>query len=324
LNGRRLCYSHPQGLVKMTAILDRLPTWRIGRFDVTAITKETAREVAANDLQGLAAEMAHHSILAIFPFLLFLAGLTAMADEVLRIDNMSDRIIEQAAKVLPEDATSLSSSFVEEVVDSDGSGAIGLGLLGALWAGSAATGSAMKGLNRIYGVDEKRSMIRRKLVAVGLTVAFGGSLLAAAVSMSAGRLLASWAGDGLGWEAGLKTATGWGLWPLSIVLIVLTVALLYRVAPCREQRFRWVAPGALAFAAGWVVASGVFTFYISNFGSYNRTYGSLAAVIILLVWLYWSSFLLLLGGQLNAVFERKMRRDSSGPKRRPGGSRAQP
>ena len=196
--------------------------------------------------------MAHHSILALFPFLLFLAGLTAMADDLFRIDNMSERIIEEAAKVLPEDATSVLQSFVDEVVDSDGSGAIGLGLFGALWAGSGATGAAMKGLNRVYGLKEDRGMIRRKLVAIGLTIAFSGSLLVAAIAMSAGRLLATWVGDGLGWEDGVKTATAWGLWPLSMVLIVSAVALLYWVAPCRRQPFRWVMPGALAFAIGWV------------------------------------------------------------------------
>jgi membrane protein len=114
------------------------------------------------------------------------------------------------------------------------------------------------------------------------------------------------------------------LWPLSLCLVVLAVALLYWVAPCREQPFRWVIPGALAFAVGWVAASVAFSLYVSNFGSYNRTYGSLSAVIILLVWLYWSCLLLLLGGQLNAVLERKERQGSSGPRRRPGGSKAQP
>src|SRR5574341_397999 len=132
----------------MTAVLNRLPTWRIGRVNVTATVRETAAEIADNDLPGLAAEMAHHSILALFPFLLFLAGLTAVADEVFHIDNMSERIIDQAAKVLPPDATSLLQSFVQEVVDSDGTGAIGLGLFGSLWAGSGAIGAAMKGLNR--------------------------------------------------------------------------------------------------------------------------------------------------------------------------------
>lgn len=308
----------------MADLLDRIPAWRIGRVNVNEVTKETAKEIAGNDLQGLAAEMAHHSILALFPFLLFLAGLTSFADEIFRIENLSDRIVEQASKALPEDATSVLRSFVEEVVESDGSAAIGFGLIGALWAGSGSTGSAMKGLNRIYGADEKRGMIKRKLVAIGLTIAFSGSLLVAAVSMSAGRLLASWVGDGLGWEEGFTSFTAWMLWPISICLVVLSVALLYWVAPCREQPFRWVIPGALAFAVGWAAASVVFSLYVSNFGSYNRTYGSLSAAIILLVWLYWSCLLLLLGGQLNAVLERKARQGSSGPRRQPGGSKAQP
>lgn len=304
----------------MAAILERIPHWRVGSVDLTAITRETAEEVADNDLQGLAAEMAHHSVLAIFPFLLFLAGLTAVVDNIFGIDNLSDRIVDEGAEVLPADATSLLRSFVEEVVHSDGSGASVFGLAAALWAGSGAIGSAMKGLNRICDAKEERGIIRRKLTAIALTVVFSGSLLVAVVLMAGAPLVASAVGDAFGWESGARSLVRWLLWPASIVLIALAVSLLYWIAPCRKLPFRWVTPGTILFTIGWVSASVIFSFYISNFGSYNRTYGSLAAVIILLVWLYWSNLLLLIGAQLNFVLERH----ESGESRREEAAQAQP
>lgn len=305
--------------------LDRLPRWQVGRVDVTSVVRETADEIADNDLPGLAAEIAHHSILAIFPFLLFLAGLTAIADELFGIENMTDRIMERMGPVLPADAASLIRSFLQEVVDSEGTGASVFGLIGALWSGSAAVGSAMKGLNRIRDADEDRTFFKRKLVAIGLTLVFGGSLLVAAILMVGGRLVASGTGDALGWEAGARALMGWVLWPASIALILAAVTVLYWIGPSGEKSFRWVTPGAFLFAVAWVSASAIFSLYVSNFGSYNRTYGSLAAVIILLVWLYWSNLLLLVGAQLNTVLERRYGEEAEGLRRRGGeAAKAQP
>src|SRR5438309_8554082 len=104
----------------MAAILDKLPDVHVGRLDVTSVVRETAKEVADDDVPGLAAEMAYHSILAIFPFLLFLAGLTSIVDNVFGVGNLTDRIVEKAGHVMPEDATSVLRSFTQEVVSSRG------------------------------------------------------------------------------------------------------------------------------------------------------------------------------------------------------------
>jgi membrane protein len=311
----------------MAAILERLPDVHVGRVDVSGIAKDTIAEVSDDDVPGLAAEMTYHAILSIFPFLLFLAGLTSIIDNVFGVGNLTDRIVNQASHVMPEDATSLLRSFTGEVVNSQGTWAIVIGLLGALWASSSAVGAAMKALNRAYDVKENRGFIKRKVVALALTVLFTGVIVVAALLLALGPLMAGGIGEALGWRQEFVTAWNWLTFPAALALVTLAVAILYALAPATDHQWRWITPGAALFVVGWVIASVVFTLYVSNFGSYNRTYGSLAAVIILLLWLYWSNMLLLIGGELNAVLARRNDpeyRAENGRKRPAAKSAAQP
>ncbi|MEX0749198.1 MAG: YihY/virulence factor BrkB family protein [Dehalococcoidia bacterium] len=310
----------------MAIIGERLQHLRVGEFDVTGIARETAREVADDDVSGLSAEMAYHAILAIFPFLLLLAGLTSIVDNVFSVGNLTDRIVDKAAQVMPEDAVSVIRSFTQEVVNADGGIAIVVGLVGSLWAASSVIGSAMKALNRAYDVKEDRGLVRRKLIALALTFVFGGLMLAAAMLVATGGIIAGGVGEAVGWESQFVRLWNWVTLPAALMLVVLAVALLYWLAPNTGHQFRWITPGAALFAIGWVIASLAFAFYVANFASYNRTYGSIGAVIILLVWLYWTNFLLLVGGELNAVLARRhdeeyQRESGSQPR---SGSRAQP
>jgi len=310
----------------MAILIERLPHWRVGEVDVTGVAKETAREVGDDDVPGLSAEMAYHAILALFPFLLFLTGLTSLIDNVFSVGNLTDRIVDKAAQVMPEDATSVIRSFTQEVVNADGGIAIVLGLIGTYWASSSAIGSAMKALNRAYDVQEDRGFVRRKLVALGLTLLFGGLMLGAAMLVATGGLIAGGLGEALGWEEQVVRLWNWLTLPAALLLVTVAVALLYWLAPNTGHQFRWITPGAALFTVGWVIASLAFAYYVANFASYNRTYGSIGAVIILLVWLYWTNFLLLVGGELNAVLARRHDEDyqqenASIPN---SGSRAQP
>ena len=311
----------------MATMIEKLPEWHVGRVNISGIAKETIREVGDDDLSGLAAEMAYHSILAIFPFLLFLAGLTSFIDTLFGVGNLTDQIVEKASHVMPQDATSLLRSFTQEVVNSQGTGAIIFGLAGAIWSASSAIGSAMKALNRAYDVKEDRGFVRRKLTAIALTLFFGSFVLAAALLIATGQFMAGGIGHALGWRAEFVLVWNWLTLPVALVLVTAGVTVLYWLAPNTDHEFKWITPGALLFAIGWAIASIAFTIYISKFGLYNRTYGALSAMIILLVWLYWSNLLLLVGGELNAVLAR--RHDPAyiaeqGNRPQGGGSQAQP
>ena len=311
----------------MALSIERLERWRVGSIDIGPIVKETAAEVADDDVAGLSAEMAYHSILALFPFLLLLAGLASLIDDVLPVGDLTGHVVDRASRVMPDDAVSVIESFTEEVVSARGGLAIAVGLVGSLWAASSAIGSAMKALNRAYDMKEDRGFIGRKLVALALTVLFTGALLLAAALLATGSFVAGGLGKALGWEQ--QFVTLWNVLSPVAALLLLTfgVAMLYWLAPSTDHQLKWITPGAVLFVVGWVIASLVFAFYVSNFASYNRTYGSIGAVIILLVWLYWSNFLLLLGGELNAVLARRhdpdYRREAGGG-RKAGASKANP
>lgn len=306
----------------MAALLDRLPPWLVGHTDVTGIVKETIREAQDDDVPGLAAEMAYHSILAIFPFLLFLAGLTSIIDNLFGVGDLTDRIIDKAGRVMPEDAQSVLRGFTEEVVNSDGTGAMVFGLLGAFWAASSAVSSAMKALNRAYDVKDERGFVRKKAVALGITLLFFGLMLAAAILLATGRFMAGEIGDALGWERLFVVIYNWASLPAALALVALAAAILYALAPNTEHQWRWVSPGALLFAVAWAIGSLALAFYVSQFGAYNRTYGSIGAVILLLIWLYWTNFILLVGGELNAVLavheDKAYQREPNRTRRRRG------
>lgn len=311
----------------MAIVLDRLPVWRVGQFDITGIVKETVKEVGDDDVPGLAAEMAYHSVLAIFPFLLLLAGLTAVVDNVFNVGDLTQRIVDKSSQVMPEDATSVIESFTGEVVNSQGGGAIIFGSLGALWAASSAIGVVMKALNRAYDVREDRGFIKRKVVALGLTLMFGGFILSAALLIATGQFMAGGIGEALGWERQFVLLWNWLTIPAALLLITTAVAILYWLAPSTDHALKWISPGAIVFVVGWVAASIALTIYVSRFGSYNRTYGSISAVILLLVWLYWSNLILLIGGELNAVLARRHDAEfqrEQGARGEGSGSRAQP
>ena len=311
----------------MAAILDRLPELRVGRVDVSAIARDTLREVSDDDVPGVAGEMAYHSILALFPFLLFLAGLTAVINRFVDVGNLVDRIVDRASDVLPADATSLVRSFTDQIVHSRGEGALVFGLVASLWAASSAIGTAMKALNRAYDVEESRGFVRRKLEALGLTVVFAGLILTATILLGLGQFMAGGLGRALGWQSEFVTLWNWLTFPLALALVTLAVSIIYWFVPAVRHSYRWITPGALLFVVGWVLASVGFATYISNFGSYNRSYGSIGAVIVLLVWLYWTNLLLLVGAELNAVLARRHDQQyqrERGARPIAAGSRAQP
>ena len=174
----------------MAAIIEKLPLREAGEVGLTAIIKETIQEIGDDDVPGLAAEMAYHSLLSLFPFLLFLAGLTAVMNTFYDVGSLTDRIVDRASDVLPSDATSLLRVFTDGIVKSRGGGAVVFGMLGALWAASAVIGTVMKALNRAYDVKEDRGFVKRKLTALSLTVLCGGLILAASILIGTGQFMA--------------------------------------------------------------------------------------------------------------------------------------
>ena len=219
------------------------------------------------------------------------------------IESMLDRL----EGVVPAEALTLIEDSLTRVTENESSGValIVVGFLLALWTASSAMNALMRGLNRVYNREETRSYARKRLTALGmlacLFLAFG--LVFALLVL--GPLLSEWVGEALELE-GFLSWLWWILeWPILLLgLLGAFAAVLYLGPNVAHPRWRFLTPGAIAAVVIWLGASGIFAFYVSSFGSYNKAWGSLAAVIIMLTWLWLSALALLLGAELNAEAER--------------------
>jgi membrane protein len=281
-----------------------------GKRGAVELVRQTVKDIGEADVPGLAAEMAHHSLFALFSFFLLLAGLVAISDDVFGIQDMRERLVSSAQDVLPQNASSLVEGFLNDVVDSKGQGALIFGLFGVAWAGSNLVGSAMKGLNRILRTEEHRGSIERKLLAIALALVLGVMMVAATIVIVFQGTFVDGLDDMISRGAAEFVMTA-VVWPVALLVVALAAAILYWKGPDRDEPFRWVTPGALLFAVGWVVASIAASIYLSESESANRTYGLIAAILAAIVWLYWSNLLFLAGAVLNArVEDARMSRSS--------------
>ena len=288
----------------MAAVLEKIPEVHVGEVGVKSTVKGTFTHFMDDDGMGLAAQISYHALLAIFPFLFFLAGITSVIDTLFNIPNLADKMVNLAGHVMPPSAQDTLRSFTQPLVhSSNGWIAILLGLGGALWSSANAVQAAMKGLNRAYDVDP-RKFPGNKIFAILLTIAFTLLILTATLLFGSGQWLAGGIGGLLGWNQWLAIA--WNLFsPLVALFLALSaVALLYWKGPNAPVQLKTVLPGAILFVLAWIIFSIGFSYYLANFASYDKVYGSIAAVIILLIWLYWTNTILIFGGEMNATLQR--------------------
>src|SRR5919199_826508 len=260
------------------------------------------REFREDELTLLAAGLTYYGVLSLFPAILLLLSILGLVGA-----SATQPRLATLAALAPGPARQIVTSAIRNLQGATGTAGFALvaGLLGALWSASAYVGGFMKASNVIYEVEEGRPFwkLRPLQIAVtGLVV-----LLAAAISLAivVTGPLAHKVGDVIG--LGDTAVTVWSIakWPVIAAIVSQMIAFLYWVAPnVRQPGYRWISPGGVLAVVLWVIASGAFALYVANFGSYNKTYGSLAAVIILLVWLWITNLVILLGAELNAEIER--------------------
>jgi membrane protein len=205
--------------------------------------------------------------------------------------------------MLAGEALQLVQDNVRQLVTDQRAGLLSFGILAALWTASSALTAIMESLNRAYDVDEGRPLWKVRGIAILLTIELSVFIVGALVLLTFGPQIGGWIADlvGLGWVFELT----WNIlrWPVIVGFMVLAMALLYYVAPDVEQWWQWITPGSACAVIGWLLASLGFAFYVNNFGSYNTTYGSIGAVIVLLTWMSVSGLFILIGGEINAEIE---------------------
>lgn len=267
------------------------------------VARKTAREFIDDQCTDLAAALTYYAVLALFPALvaiLSLVGLVGQGSST--VDTLSQILRDVgaggAADVLEPTLTELSTT------SGAGLGFV-IGLAAALWSASGYVGAFGRGMNRIYEIDEGRPIwkLRPAMLLVTLVTVVLVALVAIALVLTGPAAQA--VGDAIGLGDGVVTVWSIAKWPVMLAVVVLIVALLYYTTPnVKQPKFRWISIGAVLAIVVWIIASAAFGFYVSNFSSYNRTYGSLAGVIVFLLWLWLTNLALLFGAELDAELER--------------------
>jgi membrane protein len=281
------------------------------------VTKRAFAEGKADNVPILAGGVAFFAFLALFPAIIAALTLYGLVADPATVAGQ----VGSLAQLLPETARPLVVDQLNSVASGSG-GALGIGLiislLAALWSASGGTMNLIKATNVAYDEDESRGFIKLRGIALLLTLGAVVFVLLAVALVAVVPVL--FGALGLG-GIGLVLAQVLR-WVLLVVLVVCALAIVYRVAPDRDSpRFSWVSTGAIVATVLWVVASVLFSLYVSNFGSYNKTYGALAGVIVLMLWLYLTSYLVLLGAEINAESEKQTSRDSTTGPETPRGQR---
>ena len=276
------------------------------KSSVFAALKRTLKEFSEDNLSDWAAALTYYGLLALFPALIALVSIVGLvADPAETTRKLTDIV----TRLGPSSAGQTLSGPIESITSNrNGAGfALILGLVGALWSASGYVGAFMRASNIIYETPEGRPIW--KLRPLQMLITLITVLLVAIVALSlvlTGPVVSAVAGPlGLGDTA----VTLWNIakWPVLVLIVLVIITLLYYATPNVKLRgFKWVAPGALFALVVWLIASVLFAFYVANFGSYNKTYGTLAGVVAFLVWLWITNVALLLGAELNAERERNL------------------
>jgi membrane protein len=271
--------------------------------ELVATGKAIAKKTQRDQLTDRAASMTYYTLMALFPGLLLGVSVLGLVGQ----GSLYEDLIDKVRDVAPADLIDPLEKFLASATSNDAASitfviSLVIGLNGA----SGALAAAGRGLNVVLGVEDDRGIVHRKLHDMGWTLLLIALVTVAMALIFLGGPLAEWAFDQIG--LGATAVTVWTLarWPLAILVMMLVYAIVYRVAPdADERRFRFITPGSVLGVLIWAVASGAFFLYVSNFSSYNRTYGAFATAIVLLIWLWLSNLCLLVGGEMNAVLDER-------------------
>ena len=271
--------------------------------------KATVQEFQRDDALGLAAQLAYYLILALFPFILVLVSLLGTFGS----EELASEVLAYFQRVMPEQAYEIIRDYTANIISgkAEAPGLFTFGILFTIWAASGAFAALINALNRAYDVQETRPFWKVRGIAILMMLGLSVLVLIGVLLLVLGPQIGTAIANVFGLEETFLLVWDIARWPAALFFMIFTVALLYYFAPDVDQPFRWITPGGLIGVLLWVLASVAFNFYVSNFGSYNKTYGSIGAVIVLLLYLYISSLTILFGATLNATLVR-MKEEISG------------
>ncbi|MEE1938899.1 YihY/virulence factor BrkB family protein [Streptomyces sp. TRM 70361] len=265
------------------------------------VLKRTGAEFKGDNLMDWAAALTYYAVLSIFPALLALVSILGVIGR-----SAIQPLIDNISTLAPGAARDILLSMLRQLQNNQGAAGLALiiGIALAVWSASGYVAAFMRASNAVYDIEEGRPIWMTLPLRVGITLALLVLLAVSSVAVVFTGGLAQRAGDVLGLGDTFLTVWSIAKWPVLVLLVAFMIALLYWAAPNVKRRFRWISPGSLLAVLLWMVASAGFALYVANFGNYNKTYGSLAGVIIFLIWLWITNIVILLGQEFNAEIER--------------------
>ena len=276
--------------------------WKLGGLSWLQLGKRVWSEIQKDNVFGRAAELSYYFLLALFPFLIFLTSIIGMV--LGSGTGTRHTLFEYLARIMPPSAYQLLSTTMLEVSTASGGGKLSFGILAALWAASNGLSAITESLNTAYDLKESRPWWKQRLTAIILTMALSLLIIMALILVVAGGRIAEWLAAVYGLGSTFPVAWKIIQWPVVLGCMILAFALIYYFAPdVRKQSWKWLTPGAAIGVALWLLVSLGFRVYLNFFDSYSATYGSLGAVIILMLWLYFTGTAVLIGGEINSEIE---------------------
>lgn len=279
-------------------------TWKLGGLTFWQLVRRVVHGIQEDNLFGRASELAYNFLLALFPLLLFVLTLFGLFAS--RSSELQNSLLSYFADFLPPSAFQLLKAITIEMAANATSGKLTFGIILTLWFASGGTSSMISTLDAIYHVRESRSWFRGRVIALGLTIAILTLLLTSLVIVLVGENFTDWIGMRLHLKSIVVIAWKGLQWVAVVLFLTLSFALIYYFGPSLEQRkWHWITPGSIFGGFLWLAASAGLRVYLHFFNTYTATYGSLAAMMILLVWLYVTGLSFLIGGEINAQIERR-------------------
>ncbi|CAM5581483.1 YihY/virulence factor BrkB family protein OS=Streptomyces tendae OX=1932 GN=GUR47_05010 PE=4 SV=1 [Streptomyces tendae] len=269
----------------------------------SALARRVVAEFKDDELTDRAAALTYYGILSLFPAMLVLVSLLGIAGE-----SATQEVLDNVQKLAPGSARDVITNAVEQLQAKAGLGSVlaVVGLVGAVWSASGYVAAFIRAANAVYDMPEGRPVWKVLPLRVALTVVLLVLAVVSSLIVVFTGSLARQAGTALG--VGDTALTVWSIakWPVLVLLVTFMIAILYWAAPnARVKGFKWISPGSLVALLIWLLASAGFAFYVANFGSYNKTYGTLAGVIVFLVWLWVTNLAILLGLEFDAELARQ-------------------
>jgi membrane protein len=276
--------------------------WQLGGLGWKELAKRVWSEISDDDIFGRSAQLSYYFLLALFPLLLFITAVLGQFAEA--GSELRENLLSLLGSVVPQEAGDLIHETIEKVEEGSGGGKISFGILATLWAASNGMTAICQTLNIAYEVEETRPWWKVRLISLGLTVSLAVLILSSLTLTLFGGHIAEYIAASFSF--GQVFTWGWKIlqWPVVLIFVLLAFALIYYLAPdVKNRSWHWVSPGAGVAVVLWLVVSFGFRAYLSYFNSYNATYGSLGAVIILMLWFYLTGAAILIGGEVNSEIE---------------------